>query len=289
MLKNFLDVTITGLVMGGIYALAAVGLNLQYGVVRVLNMAYGELLMIGGFIGFWMFTLFDINPILSLLICIPALYVIGWAVHYLVFHPIRLKSRTIGDFEGYSILASYGLIFILQSAAVLWWGGRIKAYSFLAVPVVIFGATFEANRLVAFVASLILSLVFYVLLRVTRLGKAVRAIAQDAEVSELMGINVDSLYGHTFAVGAVLSGMAGVILSTMFPVSATMGFQYTVIAIIVIVLGGLGNVLGSLIGGLLLGVIGGVVLFLQPGLVIVAFYFMFLAILLVKPTGLLGR
>jgi branched-chain amino acid transport system permease protein len=289
LMTEFLDITIAGLVMGGIYALAAVGLNLQYGVVRVLNMAYGELIMIGGFLAFWMFTLYGINPLLSLVICIPTLYILGWIVHRLVFQPIRFKAETIGAFEGYSILASYGLIFFIQSLAVLTWGGRIKAYSFLAEPVDIFGATFEANRLVAFAASLVLSLIFYVLLRVTRIGKAVRAIAQDAEVSGLMGINVDSLYGHTFAIGAVLAGMAGVILSTMFPVSATMGFQYTVIAIIVIVLGGLGNVLGSLIGGLLLGIIGAIVLALQPGLVIVAFYFMFLIIILVRPTGILGR
>ncbi len=177
----------------------------------------------------------------------------------------------------------------MQSLAVLAWGGRIKAYSFLSKPVEIVGATFEANRLVAFAASIVLSLVFYILLRITRIGKAVRAIAQDAETASLMGINVDSLYGHTFAIGGVLAGMAGVILSTMFPVSATMGFQYTVIAIVIIVLGGLGNILGSLIGGLVLGLIGAVVLALQPGLVIVAFYLMFLAILLIKPTGILGR
>jgi len=286
---NLLDIIIAGLVMGGIYALAAVGLNLQYGVVRVLNMAYGEFIMVGGFIGFWMFTLYNINPILSLIICIPTMYILGWVVHRFVFQPIRSKSENIDKFAGYSILASYGLIFIMQSVAVLAWGGRIKAYSFLSEPVEIFGSIFEANRLVAFAASIVLSLVFYVLLRITRIGKAVRAIAQDAESASLVGINVDSLYGHTFAIGAVLAGMAGVILSTMFPVSATMGFQYTVIAIVIIVLGGLGNILGSLIGGLFLGLIGAVVLTLQPGLVMVAFYVMFLAILLIKPTGILGR
>ena len=286
---TILDITIAGLVMGRIYALAAVGLNLQYGVVRVLNMAYGEFIMVGGFIGFLMFTLYGVNPLLSLIICIPTMYILGWVIHRLIFQPIRNKSLTIGKFEGYSILASYGLIFIVQSLAVLAWGGRIKAYSFLSVPVVILGATFEANRLVALAASIVLSIVFYILLRTTRVGKAVRAIALDAETASLMGINVDSLYGHTFAIGAVLAGMAGVILSTMFPVSAPMGFQYTVIAIVIIVLGGLGNVLGSLLGGLILGLIGAVVLTLQPGLVIVAFYVMFLAILLIKPTGILGR
>jgi branched-chain amino acid transport system permease protein len=275
--------------MGGIYALAAVGLNLQYGVVRVLNMAYGEFIMVGGFLGFWMFALLGINPILTLIICVPTMYILGWVVHRLVFHTIRIKSENIGKFEGYSILASYGLIFIMQSLAVLAWGGRIKAYSFLSEPVKIAGSTFEANRLVAFAASIVLSVVFYILLRITRIGKGVRGIALDAETASLMGINVDSLYGHTFAIGGVLAGMAGVILSTMYPVSATMGFQYTVIAIVIIVLGGLGNILGSLIGGLILGIIGAFVLTYQPGLVIVAFYVMFLAILLIKPTGILGR
>jgi branched-chain amino acid transport system permease protein len=275
--------------MGGIYALAAVGLNLQYGVVRVLNMAYGEFIMVGGLLGYWMFALLGINPILTLIICVPTMYILGWVVHRLVFHPIRIKSENIGKFEGYSILASYGLIFIMQSLAVLAWGGRIKAYSFLSEPVKIAGSTFEANRLVAFAASIVLSVVFYILLRITRIGNGVRGIALDAETASLMGINVDSLYGHTFALGGVLAGMAGVILSTMYPVSATMGFQYTVIAIVIIVLGGLGNILGSLIGGLILGIIGAFVLTYQPGLVIVAFYVMFLAILLIKPTGILGR
>ena len=89
---NLLDVIMAGLVMGGIYALAAVGLNLQYGVVRVLNMAYGEFIMVGGFLGFWMFTLYGINPILTLIICVPTMYIQGWVVHRLVFHPIRINA-----------------------------------------------------------------------------------------------------------------------------------------------------------------------------------------------------
>jgi len=289
MLVRFLDVLIAGLVMGGIYALAAMGLNLQYGVVRVLNMAHGDFIMLGGFAAFWLFTLLGINPLLALLVCAPLMFALGLIVHRLVYQPLRVKAQSISSFEGYSILASYGLIFILQNLVIVSWGGRLKAYSYLASPVNIFGAIFAANRLVALLLTAVISIGFYLFLSRTRTGKAIRAIAQDTEVAHLMGINVDRLYGLTFSLGAVLAGMAGVILSTMFPVSATMGFSYTLIAVVVIVLGGLGNILGGLVGGLVLGIVGAVVTDLQPGLVMVAFYVMFLAILLLKPTGIFGK
>jgi len=275
--------------MGGIYALAAMGLNLQYGVVRVLNMAHGDFIMIGGFAAFWLFTLAGISPLVGLVVSTPLMFGLGLIVHRLVYHPIRMKSSSISSFEGYSILASYGLIFILQNLAILTFGGRLKAYSYLAFPVNILGAIFAANRLVALSLTAAIAIGFFLFLTRTRTGKAVRAIAQDTEVAHLMGINVDRLYALTFGLGAVLAGMAGVILSTMFPVSATMGFSYTLIAVVVIVLGGLGNILGGLVGGLVLGVVGAVVSDLQPGLVMVAFYVMFLGILLLKPTGLFGR
>jgi len=289
MLVRVLDVLIAGLVMGGIYALAAMGLNLQYGVVRVLNMAHGDFIMLGGFGAFWLFTLLRVSPLLSLVICTPLMFAVGLLVYWLIYHPIRLKSPSISAFEGYSILASYGLIFILQNLVIVSWGGRLKAYSYLASPVNIFGAIFAANRLVALLLTAGISIGFYVFLSRTRTGKAIRAIAQDTEVAHMMGINVDRLYAITFGLGAVLAGLAGVLLSTMFPVSATMGFSYTLIAVVVIVLGGLGNILGGLIGGLVLGVVGAVVTDLQPGLVMVAFYVMFLGILLIKPTGIFGK
>ncbi len=289
MLVRVLDVLIAGLVMGGIYALAAMGLNLQYGVVRVLNMAHGDFIMIAGFAAFWLFTLAGISPLIALVISAPLMFVLGLLVHRLIYQPLRKKAPSISSFEGYSILASYGLIFILQNLVILIWGGRLKAYSYLASPVNIFGAIFAANRLVALLLTAGIAVSFYLFLSRTRTGKAIRAIAQDMEVAHLMGINVDRLYGLTFGLGAVLAGLAGVLLSTMFPVSATMGFSYTLIAVVVIVLGGLGNILGGLVGGLVLGIVGAVVTDLQPGLVMVAFYVMFLGILLVKPTGIFGK
>ena len=289
MIVKVLDIVIAGLVMGGIYALIAVGLNLQYGVARVLNMAHGEFIMIGGFLAFWMFDLLGVSPLISLFISIPVLFVVGWVIHRLVYQPIRAKSESIPAFEGYAILASYGLIFIIESLTILTWGGRLRAYSYMASPIDILGSTFAANRLIALILASVISVLFYGLIAYTRTGKAIRAIAQDTEVAYLMGINVNALYGLTFGIGAVLAGLAGVILSMMFSVSAVMGFTYTVIAIVVIVLGGLGNILGSLVGGLVLGLFGAIVIALQPGLVMVAFYIVFLAILLIKPTGIFSK
>ncbi len=289
MVIKVLDVVIAGLVMGGIYALAAIGLNLQYGVVRVLNMAHGDFIMVGAFAAYYLFTLFGVNPLVALVICTPLLFVLGLAVHWLIFNPIRAVSESMSAFEGYSILASYGLIFIMENLAIVTFGGKLRGYSFLTNAVTIFGATFAANRLLTLALTALISIGFYVMLTRSRVGRAIRAIAQDTETAYLMGINVNVLYGLTFGMGAVMAGLAGVILSMMFPVSATMGFPYTVIAVVVIVLGGLGNILGSLIGGVVLGLVGAVVTLVQPGLVMVAFYVMFLGILLIKPTGIMSR
>ncbi len=288
MLVRILDILIAGLVMGGIYSLAAVGLNLQYGVLRVLNMAHGEFIMLGAYIGYWCFTLFGINPLITLLISIPLLFILGFVINRLVFQPLRLASETIGKFEGYAILASYGLIFTIQNIATLAWGGRLRTYSFLADPVNIFGAIFAANRLITLLLATLISIAFYVFLTRTRIGKGICAIAQDAETAKLMGINVNIQYGLSFAMGAVMAGLAGVLLSMMFPATPSMGFPYTVIAVVIIVLGGLGNIVGSLISAFILGIIGSVVLATEPGLLMVAFYMMFLTMLLIRPTGILS-
>ena len=123
----------------------------------------------------------------------------------------------------------------------------------------------------------------------TRLGKAIRAASQDLTTAQLMGVNTHMVLGICFGLGAMLAGMAGTLISMMYPIEPTMGLPYTIIAIIVIVLGGLGSILGSLIGGIILGLIGSIVGYIQPGLSLVAFYVIFMLILLVRPTGILGK
>ena len=192
-------------------------------------------------------------------------------------------------FEGNSLLASFGLLFVIQNIALLTWGPDIKGYSYLTATVDIGGALYAANRLLALILALGLTVVFYLFLTRTRTGKAIRAAAQDLAVAQLMGINIHMVLGLCFGLGALMAALAGALVSMMFEITPLMGLPYTVIAVIAVVLGGLGNIMGSLVGGLILGVVGNLVTYIHPGLSIIAYYIIFLLLLLVKPRGILGR
>ena len=275
--------------MGGIYALIAMGLSLQYGVARVLNIAYGEFIMLGAFATYSLYTVFGISPLVSLIICGPALFIIGFLIHRTLFQYLRDKSESIDIFEGNSLLASFGLLFIIQNVALLIWRADIRKYSYLASPVSILGAIFAANRLVALLFAVVLSLAFFIFLTRTRLGKAIRAAAGDPATAQMMGVNINRVLAICFGLGALMAGFAGPLISMMYEVQPVMGLQYTIIALIVVVLGGLGSITGSLIGGFILGLIGSIVTYFDPGLSLVAYYFIFILLLLVKPTGILGK
>jgi len=284
-----LDIVIGGLIMGGIYALIAMGLSLQYGVARVLNIAHGEFIMLGAFATFSLYTVFGISPLVSLVICGPALFIIGFLIHRTLFQYLRKTSESIDIFEGNSLLASFGLLFIIQNVALLIWRADIRKYSYLASPVSILGAIFAANRLVALLFAVVLSLAFYIFLTRTRLGKAIRSAAQEPATAQMMGVNINRVLAICFGLGALMAGFAGPLISMMYEVQPVMGLQYTIIAIIVVVLGGLGSITGSLIGGFILGLIGSIVTYFDPGLSLVAYYVIFILLLLVKPTGILGK
>jgi branched-chain amino acid transport system permease protein len=289
MIVTILNVVIAGLLMGGIYALIAMGLGLQYGVARVLNISHGEFIMLGAFATWSLYTLFGLNPLLSLVISGPVIFVVGYILYRTLFTRLRTSSESLAAYEGNSLLASFGLLFIVQNLALIAWGADIHGYSYLAFPVNFGGAVFEANRLVALLFAVVVSFAFYLFLARTRLGKAIRAAAQDSAAAGLMGVNINRVLALCFGFGASMAGLAGLLLSICFPIQATMGLRYTVIAIIVIVLGGLGSIPGSFIGGFILGLIGSIVTYLDPGLSLAAYYIIFILLLLVKPTGLMGK
>jgi branched-chain amino acid transport system permease protein len=287
---QFLDVLITGLINGGIYALIAMGLSLQYGVARVFNIAHGEFIMLGALSTWWLFTTFNINPLLCAVISGPIIFILGYALHRTLFLYLKKKSVSAAAFEGNSLLATFGLMFIIQNVALLVWDSRIHGYSFLNQGINIFGAQFAANRLVALGFAVAVGVIFYIFLASTRIGKAIRAAAQDPEVAGLMGVNINSVLALCFGLGALMAGIAGVLVSVYLPaVSAGMGGQYTFIAIIVVALGGLGSIPGSFIGGFILGIVGSIVTYFQPGLALVAYYLIFMVLLIVKPTGILCK
>ena len=289
MLLTILDVTIAGLLLGGIYALIAVGLSLQYGVARVLNVSHGEFIMLGAF-GTWvLYTTYGINPLISLVICGPILLIIGYLLHRTLFRSLLKSSPSMGAFEGRSLLATFGLLFVIQNIARVAWGSDIKLYTYLAFSVNLGGAIFAANRLVTLGFALAIGLAFYLFLARTRLGKAIRAAAQDPATAGLMGVNINQVLALCFGLGALMAGFAGSLLSMCYPIRTTMGLEYTIIAIIVVVLGGLGSIPGSFIGGIILGLVGSIVTYIEPSLVMVAYYFIFILLLLVRPTGIMGK
>ena len=286
---TFLNVVIAGLLLGGLYALIAMGLSLQYGVARVLNISHGEFIMLGGLTTWTLHTAFGINPLVSLVIVGPTTFVLGFIIHRTLFKRLLASSASPGIFESSSMLASFGLLFIIQNIASIAWGPEIRGYSYLAVPVYLAGAVFSANRLVTLGFATVIGLAFYLFVARTRLGKAIRAAAQDPVTAGLMGVNINNVLALCFGFGAAMAGIAGMLISMCYPVHVVMGLEYTIIAIIVVVLGGLGSIPGSFIGGFLLGIIGSVVTYIDPGLSLVAYYLIFILLLLVRPTGIMGK
>ena len=288
-MERFLDVAIAGLLMGGLYALIAMGMSLQYGVARVFNIAHGEFIMLGAMSTWTLFTVFHISPLVAIAICGPVAFILGFIIHRTMFRKLQTSSADQGAFESNSMLASFGLMFVIQNIALIIWGPDIRAYNYLMETVSIGGALFGARRLVTLGFAIAIGVIFYIFLARTRIGKAIRAAGQDPSTAGLMGVNINWVLALCFGLGAAMAGVAGVLISMCYPDSAIMGLEYLTVAIIVVVLGGLGSIPGSFIGGFALGIIGSIVSFIEPGLNMVAYYAIFVILLLVRPKGIMGR
>ena len=288
-MTSIINILVNGLILGGIYALTSVGLSMQYGVARIFNIAHGEFIMVGAFITWMLYTSFGINPLLCLVVAGPALFVLGYIVHRYLFKTLKDKTPTPAAFEGNSMLLAFGILFIIQSLAIYLWGTQIKGYSFMAYSVYLGDIRFSANRLLILFFAVFLCVLFYLFLTRTRPGKAIRASAQDPEAASLMGVDINKMLALCFALGAMMAGFAGVLLSMAYQLQTNMGLPYTIIAIIVVVLGGLGSIPGSMLGGFILGIIGSIVNTVDPGLTLAAYYLLFMILLLVRPSGILGR
>ncbi|MGB8362050.1 MAG: branched-chain amino acid ABC transporter permease [Acidimicrobiia bacterium] len=283
------DVVISGLILGGLYALIAVGLSLQYGVGRVLNVSHGEFIILAALLTYTLYSVTGLHPLVAIALVAPALFVVGFALDRTLFNDLRRTSIDDDHFEGRSLLVSFGLLFVIQNVMLMSWGAELRGYSILNTPVQIFGNRYGLNRVLALVVAVITSVAFFLFIRHTRLGKAIRAAAERPDMAEALGVNRKRVLAICFGLGAGLAGLAGVLYSMMFDIQASRGIELTVVAIVVVVVGGLGSITGSMIGGFLLGLVIALVNFLDPSLSLVAFYFIFIVVLLVKPSGLLGR
>ena len=282
------DIIITGLLLGGIYALVSVGLSLQYGVGRVLNVAHGEFIMIGGFVTFWLWgSTIQLNALVSLLITAPLVFVIGWLLHSALFRRIMHKAPNLDVFEGQSMLAAFGLLYVVQNIARIIWGSQTYQINYLNTTVT--SAQIPVNRLVALGVVIVVGVLFYLFLARTRMGKAIRSSAQDPTTAGLMGVNINSVLAICFGLGLAMAGIAGSLLSFVYPIQTSMGLQYTVIAMIVVVLGGLGSITGAMIGGVILGIVSQLVTYFQPTWTMIAYYVVFVVLLLARPKGIMGK
>ena len=287
-MELLLNIVLGGLLIGGIYSLVSMGLSLQYGVARVLNIAHGEFLMFGAFITFWL-QQHGVSPLLTVVVVGPLLFIVGFILYRTVFTTLRLKSPNPGVFESNSLLAAFGLYFIVQNIAVLIWGTTPRSYSYLGGAVSIGGSLFNENRLVAAGFAVAVGAIFYLFLARARTGKAIRAAAQDASTAGLMGVNINYTLALCFGFGAAMAGVAGSLISICYSIQTVMGLGYTVIAIVVVTLGGMGSIPGSFIGGFILGVIGTGVTYWHPGVAVASYYVILIILLLVRPKGIMGK
>jgi branched-chain amino acid transport system permease protein len=285
-----LDLAVSGLITGGIYALVALGLNLQYGLLRVLNVAHGEFLMVGAYVTYALHTSWGVNPLLTLLVTGPSAFALGLVLHQALYARVLEAGEAAGALESRSLLLSFGLLFVMQNVALLLWSADLKGYSYLATPLRALGLVLPANRAVAAAVALALSLAFYAFLRFSLAGAAIRGLMEEPEGARLVGIDVSRLHGVCFGVGVAMAAVSGSLISMLFELTPFMGLPYTVTALVVVILGGLGNVLGSLAGALLLGVVETAsVHFAASDIRVITSYAVLSLILVLRPSGLLGR
>jgi branched-chain amino acid transport system permease protein len=285
MLETVAQAVVNGLLIGGIYALVSIGVTLIFGVVKIVNFAQGEFVMIGMYISFFLATQFGIDPILSLIVSMPVLFVIG----VLLQHFLIRRVLGLGDMP--QIFLTFALSLLLLNLALMlftanyrtvhtWYSDEAFHIGELYIPVA---------KLIAFVLAMVLSGLLWIFLHTTDLGKAMRAAAQNRDVAMLMGINPDRVFCVALGVALALAGAAGSLLMPFYPAYPLVGQVFVLMAFVAVVLGTLGNIVGALIASLMMGVaesLGIQFVGADSGLIVV--FLMLLLTLALRPNGLAG-
>lgn len=283
------DLLLSGITLGGMYALIAMGLTIQYGVARIMNLSYGEFLVVAAFVAHFFFTRLGVSPLLTLILVVPIALLVNWLIYRVLLTPLVARAKTRESLDVDSILATFGLLFIVQGVMLVFFGGAYYTYSFLAIPVNVFGITIAANRLTALGFALAFGFGLYFLLTRTRYGTALRAVAVDPNAAQLVAIDVRRASAHAFALGGAMVAAGGVLVSMFLTFSAATGVIFTMKALIVVIMGGIGSLMGCLAAGLMLGIAETLVArLIDPGLTLAVNYALFLAVLIFRPTGLFG-
>jgi branched-chain amino acid transport system permease protein len=288
---EYFEVFLGGLLLGGMYGLIALGLNLQYGVARILNLSYGEFLIGGAFIAFFaIMGQWQLNPLLSLFVSMPIAFAMNWLIYQFLMVPLIKRAADQDVLDADVVLVTFGLLFVFQGLALVNWSGDLRSYSFLSQGIDVFGARIALNRLLAFLGACVLAAALFLVLRHTRFGAALRAITIDPVAASLVGVDVRKYSALAFAAGGALAAASGMLISAFSSFSATTGVDFTLKALIVVIMAGVGRVTGTLAAGLLLGVVeqvGGKLT--DHGLTLAINFGLFMLVLLLRPTGLFTR
>lgn len=283
-------VLITGLLLGSTYALIAMGLNLQYGVSRIMNLANGEMLVAGGFAAFWVYTAGQVSPVVALLIVAPIAFAVNWLIYRFMLRPLVKRAKSRGALEAESILATFGLSFVMVGIMTWAFGGGYFNYAYLAERVDIFGSSYGQNRVVAFSLATLIAAGLWVWLNHTRAGLRFRAVAVSPESARLVGIDVPAVSALAFALGGAVTATGGALISMFFTLDASVGVLFTMKALIIVIMGGVGDIRGTVVAALILGIAETFVArMIDPGLTLAAAYVLFLGVLLFRPQGLFGK
>ena len=284
-MENILTVLVFGVLLGGIYGLVSIGLNLIFGVVRIVNFAQGELVMFGMYGSYFAYTQWGLSPYVSVFIVAPAVGLLGVAIQRLVIQPLHAEPNM-------QIFATFGLLILFQNIMLA--VSRGEAYSVggdAAATVLQLGdLKLSMVRVVTLVAATLITIGLHLFLSRTMTGKSIRAVTQDKRAARTMGINVEKTFLITFAIGSALAGMAGALLTPIYSITPAVGGNFILAAFAVVVLGGLGSVWGAYIGGLIVGIVEVFAgFYIDPVLRSAVWFLIFLIVLIVRPAGLLGQ
>ena len=284
-MEQFSNIVTLGLLLGGIYALVSVGLNLIFGVIRIINFAQGEFVMLGMYGAYACYTFLGLDPYIALVLVVPLLGLFGMAVYWFIMRPLQNEPMM-------QIFASFGLLLVLQNTVLAITGGLTFSVNtpLSNITFAVGAIQIGLSRLIVLVSAAVVALLLGLFLTRTTFGQAIRAVAQDRKGAQLMGIHVEKTFMWSFAIGTALAGLAGVLLTPIFTMSPQIGGNFIMAAFAVVVLGGLGSVLGAFIGGFIVGLTEAVAgYYIDPILKNAILFIVFIVVLLVKPSGLLGH
>jgi branched-chain amino acid transport system permease protein len=285
-LPLLLQSIVSGILMGGVYSLTAIGLTLIFGVMRIINFAHGSFMMLGMFTTYWLFILLGIHPYLSLLISIPVLFVLGIIVERF------LIAQVLNAPEHNQLLLTLGISLFIENFALFLWSPNFRTLDigYLKKAATVGTVMISFPKVIAFLFAILLTGLLYYFLKNTDLGKAIRASSEEKEGALTVGINLKRIYYVAFGIGTACVGAAGTLTATFFYVNPHVGGIFVITAFVVVVLGGMGNIIGALVGGIIIGLAESVGAAFLPGqLKQFIIYFIFILVLLFKPEGLFGR